>query len=312
MQLSMYIKDLLYRHECVIIPGFGAFITHFESAKIDTKTHTFYPPGKFISFNQRLQTNDGLLANYIATVENCNYETALLKVRNFSAKLSRDLTQGKTIFLENIGEFILNKEQKIEFTPEEHQNFYAGSFGLTQFVSTQITRELYKSQAETIEKKAPLFFTPEKRRKTPYLKYAAIALIAVSISGLTGLKIYEGNIKNHNITQRQKAENQLENKIQEATFVINNPLPAVTVKLVKQKGRYHIIAGAFRIAANADKKITQLLKQGYQASLIGVNKYGLHQVAYQSFEDRKKALVALQKIKATKNPNAWLLVQDLD
>ena len=67
MQLSPYIKDLLYRYECVIIPGFGAFLANYTSATIDADSSTFYPPGKTISFNIQLQTNDGLLANYVAS-----------------------------------------------------------------------------------------------------------------------------------------------------------------------------------------------------------------------------------------------------
>ena len=31
MQLATYISDLLYRYECVIIPGFGAFLTQYQS-----------------------------------------------------------------------------------------------------------------------------------------------------------------------------------------------------------------------------------------------------------------------------------------
>jgi hypothetical protein len=58
MQLETYISDLLYRYDCVTIPGFGAFLTQRVSAKIHESTHTFYPPKK-----------DGLLANYIAEVE---------------------------------------------------------------------------------------------------------------------------------------------------------------------------------------------------------------------------------------------------
>ncbi len=312
MQLSGYIKDLLYRYECVIIPGFGAFITHFHSAKIDDKNATFYPPGKIVSFNRRLQTNDGLLANYIATADNCSYEIALQRVRDFSAKLSVELAKGNTVTLKNIGEFNVNKEDKVEFVPEENQNFYTASFGLTQFVSSKVSREIYKTQTEALEEKAPILFTPENRTEKPYLKYAAIALIALTVAGLGSMKMYEGTVQKHNFTQRQKANSLVENKIQEATFVITNPLPSVTVKLTKQKGKYHIIAGAFRIAGNADKKIEQLSKQGYPASLIGVNKYGLHQVAYQSFENRLEALKALRKIKHTKNPNAWLLVQELE
>src|SRR5690606_8086535 len=90
MQLSNYIADLLYRYECVIIPGFGAFLTRSQSARIDESTHTFYPPSKVLSFNKQLQVNDGLLANYVASVEKCSYAMALQKVRNFASHLSSE------------------------------------------------------------------------------------------------------------------------------------------------------------------------------------------------------------------------------
>ena len=94
MQLSPYIKDLLYRYECVIIPGFGAFLANYTSASIEADSSTFYPPGKTISFNRQLQTNDGVLANYVASVEGTSYELALQKIRNFTGTLSLKLSKG--------------------------------------------------------------------------------------------------------------------------------------------------------------------------------------------------------------------------
>ena len=95
MQITTYINDLLYRYECVIIPGFGALLTQYQSAKIDSENKTFYPPSKTLSFNRQLQTNDGLLANYIASVEKCTYETSLQKLRNYTGKLSLQLSEGE-------------------------------------------------------------------------------------------------------------------------------------------------------------------------------------------------------------------------
>jgi len=69
MQLETYISDLLYRYDCVTVPELGAFLTNRVSAKVHESTHTFYPPKKLLSFNEQLQNNDGLLANYIAEVE---------------------------------------------------------------------------------------------------------------------------------------------------------------------------------------------------------------------------------------------------
>ncbi len=98
----------------------------------------------------------------------------------------------------------------------------------------------------------------------------------------------------------------------EVTFIIDNPLPAITLNVDKQEGRYHIVAGAFRIEGNSFKKVKQLQKLGYNARKIGVNKYGLHEVVYESFEDRVEALRALRKIRYNHNKAAWLLIKELN
>lgn len=311
VQLATYINDLLYRYECVIIPGFGAFLTHYKSAAVDDKNNTFYPPSKVVSFNKQLQTNDGLLANHVSSSEQCSYEVALQRIRNFAGSLSLKLYNGEKVVLDKIGTFSLNEEKNIQFQPLEFQNYNTSSFGLSNFVSTPIHREAYKETSEKLEEKTPLLFTPERRSSSPYLKYAAIGLIAIAVSGLAGFSIYKKGVENHNFAEKQKANTLLENEIQEATFVIENPLPALTVAIPKPTGKYHIIAGAFRFEENASKKIEQLNQNGFNARSIGKNKYGLHQVVYKSFENRLEAIKSLQQIKSTINKDAWLLVQEL-
>ncbi len=311
MQLATYIKDLLYRYECVIVPGFGAFLTQYRSARIDAETNTFYPPGKSLSFNRQLQTNDGLLANYVASVENCSYETAVQQIRNFTGKISLQLTEGETVLLKNLGEFALNAEKSVQFIPSETENFSTASFGLSAYVSTTVNREAYKETVEALEEKAPIHFTPKRRSARPYLKYAAVGFIALTLGGFGGMKLYESQVQKHNFAAKQAADSRIENQIQEATFVIENPLPALKITVPKQTGKYHIIAGAFRMEENAKKKIVQLLEKGYTAKLIGANRYGLHQVVYSSFEDRREALQELRNIKRNENKAAWLLVKDL-
>lgn len=309
MQLSTYIKDLLYRYECVIIPGFGAFLANYTTASIDAESHTFYPPGKSISFNKQLQTNDGLLANYMASVEGTTYEKALEKIRNFTGKLSLQLMNGSIATLEGIGDFKLNTEGNVAFTPSNAENFNTAAFGLTTFVSSKISR-LQATGTTTQEVDQPLLSTPTTRSQ-PYLKYAAVGLIALALAGFGGMKIYEGNVEQHNFAEKQKATTALEKQIQEATFIIDNPLPAIELALTKQTGKYHIVAGAFREEENATKKIEQLHEKGFSATMIGINKYGLHQVVYSSYSDRLESLRALRKIKREENKDAWLLVKEL-
>ncbi|TGV03783.1 HU domain-containing protein [Flavivirga rizhaonensis] len=312
MQLETYISDLLYRYECVTIPEFGAFLTQRVSATIHGTTNAFYPPSKTVSFNEQIQKNDGLLAHYIADVEKIPFEVASKKIEKRVHTLKNYLTQGETLTFKNIGDIVFNSEGKIVFEPSNHLNYLTDSFGLSQFVSPKVTREVYKEEVKNIEKVIPITVTPEKRKTAPsYLKYAAIALVALTLGGLGGANYYVNQIEQHNQLAQEEATQQLDTKIQQATFNLN-PFPAITLNVTKQAGNYHIIAGAFRFEENCDKKVQQLKAEGFSARKIGVNRYGLHQVVYASYEDRLEALKALRNIKNTHNRDAWLDVRKLD
>lgn len=307
MQLETYISDLLYRYECVTVPEFGAFLTQRMSATINNSTNTFYPPKKRVSFNEQIQKNDGLLAHYIADVEKIPFEVATEKIKKRVKFLKSLLTQGETITFNNIGEIVFNREGKIVFEPSYHLNYLTDSFGLTQLVSPTVTREIYKETAEAIEKEIPVAFTIEKRRSKNYLKYAAVALIALSLGGIVASNYYVNQIETYNQLAQEQASQQLETKIQQATFNLS-PLPAITLNVTKQTGNYHIIAGAFRIEENCDKIIAKLRADGFNARKIGINKYGLHEVVYASYENRIDALNSLRTIKRTHNKDAWIKV----
>tara|TARA_R110000868_G_scaffold177156_1_gene415449 strand:- start:284 stop:1222 length:939 start_codon:yes stop_codon:yes gene_type:complete len=312
MQLETYISDLLYRYECVTVPEFGAFLTQRTSAVINDTTNAFYPPKKTVSFNEQIQKNDGLLAHYIADVEKIPFELASEKIQKRVKILKALLTQGETLTFSNIGEIVFNSEGNIVFEPSYRLNYLTDAFGLSEFVSPEITRTVYKETAQALEKEIPIAFTPEKRKSIPYFKYAAVALIALSLGGLAGSIYYVNQTEIHNQLAQEEASQQLDNRIQQATFVIDNPLPTVIFNVTKQSGNYHIVAGAFRIEGNCDKKMEQLRAEGYKPRKIGVNKYGLHEVVYASYETGEEALVAIREIRKTSNKDAWLLVKELD
>ncbi|MDO7137259.1 SPOR domain-containing protein [Algibacter lectus] len=311
MQLDTYISDLLYRYECVTIPELGSFLTQTVSATINETTNAFFPPKKVLSFNEQIQKNDGLLAHYIADVDKIPFEVANKKIAKLVAALKDNLSDGKTVNFKNIGDLVFNTEGKITFEPSYQLNYLTDAFGLSQFESPAVTRELYKEEAERIEKVIPITVTSEKRKSRPYLKYAAIAVVALTLGGLVASNFYVNQIETHNQLAQQEAEKQLDTKIQQATFNLN-PLPAITLNVSKQTGNFHIVAGAFRVEENCDTTVAQLKADGFSARKIGTNKYGLHQVVYASFETRAEARKALQNIKTSHNKDAWLLVKKLD
>ena len=311
MQLETYISDLLYRYECVTIPEFGAFLTQRISAYIDDSTNTFHAPSKGLSFNEQIQTNDGLLAHYIADVEKIPFEIANNKIAKRVRILKSYLTQGETLTFKNIGEIVLNSEGKIVFEPSYHLNYLTDSFGLSQFASPLVAREVYKKEVEALEKTTPIVITTERRKARPYLRYAAVGLIALTLGGFAASKFYVNKIEAHNQLAEKEAYEKLDTQIQQATFNLN-PFPSVTLNLTKQTGSYHIIAGAFRVEENCIKKIKQLRQEGFKARKLGVNKYGLHEVVYGSYETRYEANKALSNIKNSHNKDAWLKKQILD
>ena len=133
MRLDNYISDLLYRYECVILPGFGAFLTHYQPAQIHESTDAFYPPCKVVSFNRQLQSNDGLLADHLAKAKGIDYAEAISDIRSYTRFLEHELEAGKTISLESIGSLTINETKNLVFEPAVQNNYLTDSFGLAQF-----------------------------------------------------------------------------------------------------------------------------------------------------------------------------------
>jgi len=313
MVLERYISDLLYRYNCVVVPSFGAFLSQHKSAVLNRQSNSFYPPSKSLSFNKQLSSNDGLLVSYMAAIENCSYEEMLQKVLDKVNEWKHTLDKGERLTLENIGDLKSNKEGKILFQPSYQLNHLTSSFGLSSFVSAPVTREVMKEEVVAIEEKVPFIITPERRKESsirPYLKYAAIILLAFS-TGLTGYRLYNENLSRQQIVV-EKAQEEVQKNIQEATFFDAAPLelPALKLEVITKKpelGMHHVVAGAFRFRTNADKKIRLLQRRGFDAAYLGTNKHGLHMVTYSSHSDVDEALQTLRKVKRTQSRDAWLL-----
>lgn len=305
MTTANYISDLLYRYECVIVPNFGGFVTNEISAKVNHFTHTFYPPSKQLTFNSHLQNNDGLLANYVAAAKNISYSEALKVIEKEVAEWKL-LMNIEVLELENIGLFKLNKEHKLIFEPINSTNYLTSSFGLGSYVSPAIKRVVYQEKMRQLEP----FSTEGTKRKTPaFIKYAATAAILFAL-GTVGWNEYQKMEHKNLVAEAEQQQKKVEKTIQEATFVIANPLPAITLNITKETYNYHIIAGAFRTPENAEKKLQQLLEKGFNAKILGENKWNLTQVAFESFTTENEAINKMRIIRKTESKDAWLLVKE--
>ncbi len=306
MRLSKYISDLLYRYECVIIPDFGGFITQEISATINHYTHTFNAPSKRIGFNTQLKNSDGLLINYVATAENISFNQASILIAEEVASW-KSLLENDTLELVGIGSISMNAEKAYIFEPSNEVNYLTSSFGLDSYVSPAISRIKYKEQVRTIQPETSVVVS-QRKSSNAFIKYAASAAIIFAL-GTFGWNEYQKSVHNGLLAEAEMQQQKVEKAIQEATFEIENPLPSITINVVKETYDYHVIAGAFREPANAVKKVNQLKAAGFNAKILGVNKWNLTQVAYASFNSRTEALTSLRQIKKSDSKDAWLLVK---
>ena len=311
MNLELYISQLLYRYQCVTIPGFGAFLTEIQSAQWNENTNGFYPPKKLISFNSFLKNNDGLLANHISQNEKSTYETAVASIEIEVTKWKNALQFENTIALKNIGELSLNSEKNIVFSPYEQPNYLSNSFGLSSIIAPSIKREVLQHVFENVEESEVIQLIAEKNSGRTYLKYAAIIVFSLSFTGIMGIKLYQDKVAEDTLIVEKAVQQQVQNKIQEATFFIESPLPSVSLTVKEVKMPYHVVAGSFRLEENAERIYQKLSNEGFKAKRLAPNNHGLFPVLYGSyptFEEAQKARVEIQK---TQNPDAWLLIEEL-
>lgn len=186
MKIDPYISELLFGHDCVIVPDFGGFVGNYAPAQVDSFHHKFSPPYKQLSFNKSLTKNDGLLANHIAQEEGINYNQALEGIATYVNGQKALLGQGKPIGIDKVGTLYYDKQQTLHFQPDHSVNYLTGSFGLTSFHSPAIIRKELITETQIAKKivRKPIDQPPVRqkpiRRVSKLVPYviAAVPLIA--------------------------------------------------------------------------------------------------------------------------------------
>lgn len=319
MNIEHYISQLLYRYQCVTVPGFGAFLTEIQSAQWVESANSFYPPKKLISFNTNIKNNDGLLANHIARAEKTSYEYAISAIQYQVLNWKKELEQNRTLMVKNVGSFVLNATDNLVFTPSDQKNYLTSSFGLGSFIAPEVKRaEVEEKEVLVNEEREVISLVTEERSGRSYLKYAAVFVLGLGLLGSVGYPIYENQIASERVLVEQAVQKKVEAKIQEATFFIKSPMAPVTLSVKANKEEetaikmpYHVVAGAFRDESNAEQVLKKLTKMGYKARRLEVNEHGLYPVLYGSFATYAEAQKVKNEVRESENPEAWLLIESL-
>ncbi|MDE6692352.1 MAG: hypothetical protein K2K05_03105, partial [Muribaculaceae bacterium] len=109
---------MIAHKDCVIIPGVGAILASFESARIDRSSSILFPPKRVYTFNKDINHNDGMLACSIARAESIRYELACKKMESEIESMQHTLHSTGEIAIGNIGALRYSKQDDtIQFDP---------------------------------------------------------------------------------------------------------------------------------------------------------------------------------------------------
>lgn len=203
INLGHHISDLLYEHDCVIVPDLGGFVANAQSASISVQAHTLVPPSKQIGFNQNLIQNDGLLANALVQKEGLEYNEAVQQLLAKAHQYKDDLKQGRRVELLKVGVLYRDRSGNVRFVPNEDENHLKTSFGLGKLYLVPLGTEVEPIEVAVKEKETPVVpittETTEKRtRQLPLIVKVAAVFLPLLLVGGWLLKDEISNAKNTN------------------------------------------------------------------------------------------------------------------
>lgn len=154
-----HIEYLMLSNDCVVVPGFGAFIAQYTSSNNCAQNSTFTSPKRSISFNASINHNDGLLANSIAKKASIPYAEALKQIEKSTTICRQALSDGSEVPFGRLGFFISNGEGHIEFIPFHHELANDDFFGLQSFSFPTLAER--NAQVATEETVSETYSEPE-------------------------------------------------------------------------------------------------------------------------------------------------------
>lgn len=153
---------LLLEHDCVIIPGFGGFISNHREAQYEEDGGMLMPPSRTIGFNQQLQINDGLLAQSYMSAYDASYPAAQLQMEKDIEAMSRELELNGFYDLASIGRLTKGMGAGISFDASAPSILTPSLYGLDSFSMQPVKEIVKKREIEARMQAASIGISEEK------------------------------------------------------------------------------------------------------------------------------------------------------
>lgn len=290
MNLEKYISRLLYRHDCVVIPNFGAFITQKTTSVYQKETSQFFPPTKKLTFNHLLTKNDGLLIQEYALANEISFEESQERIESAVQFWQTHLANNSSLSLADLGVFTKTEEGFLQFQAN-NPNFLLDSFGFDKVHASRILTEA----------------SPEKN-STLWWKAAAVAPILLGgflyfgqpqpMSGLVNQQ-WSGFVSPTHLYTTPHTQT-----VDSSTKPVESPLNRIEKEAVIND--YQVIAGSFRKIDEAHTLVEDLKEKGYESAEFTQKRGSFYYVAFETFLTKEEALEYRETV-LDAYPKTWVL-----
>lgn len=315
MNLAPYIKELVTLNECIILPDFGGFETHYSPARYDASSQQMLPPDKIVTFKPEYKLGGEILIDHLIRILNKDREEARQLVHSYVAEIKNGLSNYQYFLIEEVGEFSIDSIGKLVFIPIKEENYLADSFGLEPLEIDEISVE--ESPVET--KFRELKIRPRNNTFTfvivGIIVVSVLLALTVFISSKFDLYLFNIGIQEETndmiiLGGTPKGDStymQLEQTIDEITDV-KNALSYTEQKVVQPSAPlkfYILVAGSFKGFNNARELQKKLINDGFSAEIVEAT--GYYRVSIGRFYEKPEALSELNRIRSQINRSVWLL-----
>lgn len=304
--LFKHIEYLLIRHDCVIVPGLGAFIASRIPARIDMDKRIILPPTRQTAFNQAVTADDGLLANSYVRKYGCTFDEARQIIVRQVAFLKSFLYANREAKVGSLGKLMLGVEDNLVFSPNMESDAFSLTMGYCEVGASNHRESLLADNDSELpsadEKERRNFF----RLRKSFSKVAVAAVLAFVI----GVALLINPMPADNREQRASVvpvEALMPQKpASEKVAVAPAPMPEVAVvEETKTLPMHYLIIATFTNPGEAAAYVERYSSETTPLEIVSSKR--MTRVAIASSHDRETLRAKLNSSEISRQyPNAWI------
>lgn len=257
--IGRHIKYLIRYNDCVIVPGWGAFIAQYQSATFDSNKIT--PPIRTIAFNASLTHDDGLLASSISRQLGIGYDCASKRIAEDVNAMKYQLKNTGEVALSNIGSFVQNvKDSTVLFEPYNNNSAIAPYYGLPSISIAPIVKSIVK---ET--QKGDTIYLPIRKN---WMRIAASIVVILGLGIMFSTPIVNNQVIQASLSASIVVPQNQIIKLNESSFNEKFVLNVSNIDTLEAKGLVDTLERSKYQSAVAKSKLLEAQKRGQEANVF--------------------------------------------